>query len=436
MESNLYSLFKVLDHKSVSKERRILIACTWVKFCEQCPSEKSAWSIFLENLEEAEQLRCLRCSGTQLIKNSGSRYVYCKSCKTDSSVTAGTFWHGIKKLRPWLAAIFFLQEKAFLSAAWFAELLNIKASTAQHIFRSILAAEHAVIEENECLVSSWHFMKLFNKRSYASVSFQHANKEEEAMQNRKKEDFEKDRTGSSDFAKPGEEPYSSSQSPEDCNYKSEGTRYSGNRAQSLDSDAEPCFQQLEGESSTYLQMNPLDELSDEAKKVFCEILNGCQTIDNLIDKLGIELSKLNAAITDLEMEGLIEEQSGGRFRVIPEVERIQRNRKIRNGSYWHLSGEGCAGADCGVCTNADSDDIGAQIAEFCRFISEVYQGFSRRFSGLYLVLQKFRSHSNEKKGCANLFQSCLQIGRAGTLADCTSGYITPLLTTFYLIESD
>ncbi len=438
MEDNLSSLFKVLSHKSVSAERRTLLALTWVKFCEYCPAEKSSWSLFLSNLEEAEQLRCLRCSGTDLIKTSGSRYVYCKSCKTDSSVTAGTFWHGIKKLRPWLAAIFFFQEKAFISAAWFAEILNIKASTAQHIFRSVLAAEHSAIEENECLVSSWHFIKLFNKRSYASVSFQHASKEEEAMQNRMKEDFEKKETGNSDFAKQAEEPDSSSQ---------------------LVQQPQP-IQPTDEPSSSFFQKNPLNELSEEAQKVFSEVLNGSQTIDQLFENLGIELSLLNAAITDLEMEGLIEEQSGGRFRVIPAVERLQRNRNLGTGTYWHLSGESCAGANCALCadtkavtetntetntetsteldieinTDSDSNDIRAQIADFCLFIREVYQGFSRRFSGLYLVLQKFRNDSNVQNERTSLFYRCLQMGRSGTLADCTSGYVTPLLTPFYLNE--
>jgi hypothetical protein len=322
--------------------------------------------------------------------------------------------------------MFFFQEKAFISAAWFAEILNIKASTAQHIFRSVLAAEHSAIEENECLVSSWHFIKLFNKRSYASVSFQHASKEEEAMQKRMKEDFEKKETGNSDFAKQAEEPDSSSQ---------------------LVQQTQP-IQPTDEPSSSFFQKNPLNELSEEAQKVFSEVLNGSQTIDQLFEKLGIELSLLNAAITDLEMEGLIEEQSGGRFRVIPAVERLQRNRNLGTGAYWHLSGESCAGANCALCadtkaptkadtetnTDSDSNDIRAQIADFCLFVREVYQGFSRRFSGLYLVLQKFRNDSNVQNERTSLFYRCLQMGRSGTLADCTSGYVTPLLTPFYLNE--
>ncbi|MBN8659853.1 MAG: hypothetical protein J0M35_05785 [Candidatus Obscuribacter phosphatis] len=258
------------------------------------------------------------------------------------------------------------------------------------------------------------------------MSFQHASKEEEAMQNRMKEDFEKNETGNSDFARQAEEPDSSSQPIQQTqsNHQTDET------------------------TSSFFQMNPLDELPEEAQKVFSEVLSGSQTIDELFEKLGIELSLLNAAITDLEMEGLIEEQSGGRFRVIPAVERLQRNRNLGNGTYWHLSGESCAGAYCALCadtnapkkadtetnTDTDSNDIRAQIADFCLFIREVYQGFSRRFSGLYLVLQKFRRDSNVQNERTSLFHRCLQMGRSGTLADCTSGYVTPLLTPFYLNE--
>ncbi|MBX9942311.1 MAG: hypothetical protein K2Y32_23820 [Candidatus Obscuribacterales bacterium] len=252
------------------------------------------------------------------------------------------------------------------------------------------------------------------------------------MQNRKREDFEKNEAESSSSAKPVEHPYTSSPSSEDCNYKSELTRDSESKAQRLDATEELSYQSLEEKDSNYFQVNPLNELSEEAQKVFCELLNGSQTIDKLFEKLGIELSLLNAVITDLEMEGLIQEQSGGRFRVIPDVERLQRNSEISNGSYWHLSGNGCAGADCAVCNDQGADEIGIQIADFCRFIGEVYQGFSRRFSGLYLVLQKFRIDWNDKSERIDLFHRCLQMGRSGTLADCTNGYVTPLLTPFYL----
>jgi transposase-like protein len=90
---------------------------TLLEFQEQFPDEESCWA-YLRKLRWPDGFRCPRCSSDQSSFLSPRRLEQCRSCRYQSSVTAGTVFHGTRApLRVWLLAIFFVaRHKQSISA--------------------------------------------------------------------------------------------------------------------------------------------------------------------------------------------------------------------------------------------------------------------------------------------------------------------------------
>ncbi|MBX9940774.1 MAG: hypothetical protein K2Y32_16055 [Candidatus Obscuribacterales bacterium] len=157
--ARLFDMFE----PAYQEARQLLLA----KFIEQFPNDESCWSSLVHEFAACDKLRCRWCGADKVEVQQDSRTLSCNDCKKRSSITAGTFFHGIKKVRAWFFAIWIVENEFYVSSKWFAQAIGISQSSALHILKSTLY----LIEENSGVFESVgfglsEFRLFFRKRSF------------------------------------------------------------------------------------------------------------------------------------------------------------------------------------------------------------------------------------------------------------------------------
>ena len=90
---------------------------TLLEFADQFPDEEACWR-YLQAVRWSGDFHCPRCEGAEASFLSARRLFQCTSCRYQTSVTAGTLFHGTRTpLRKWFLAIFFFaRHKQSISA--------------------------------------------------------------------------------------------------------------------------------------------------------------------------------------------------------------------------------------------------------------------------------------------------------------------------------
>jgi predicted transcriptional regulator len=128
------------------------------------PDEESCVEEIYRRLSP-QACQCKYCN-SDLERAPGARSAYCRRCRNETFLTAGTVFHGAWALRPWLAAIWLLEQGiTFNSNQFQLELGGVVYSTARNILLKIAQVlESALPEEAEAQPSSV-FSALFARRS-------------------------------------------------------------------------------------------------------------------------------------------------------------------------------------------------------------------------------------------------------------------------------
>jgi predicted RNA-binding Zn-ribbon protein involved in translation (DUF1610 family) len=136
----------------------------WQEFVRLRPTEQAC----VEYLRKSLNMKgnCPSCTNEISVKVDGARFFKCPSCSKKQWLTARTFFHRSRKVRPWLGAIFLLERGVPFNAYQFHKLAGIAYSTAFSILKKItVALQHAMEENSTVSVSSSHFVEIFGKRS-------------------------------------------------------------------------------------------------------------------------------------------------------------------------------------------------------------------------------------------------------------------------------
>lgn len=98
---------------------------TALEFERQFSSEEACWD-YLCQLRWPDGFKCPRCGGAEAW-NTGRGLYHCRSCNLQTSVTAGTIFHGTRKpLRVWFEAIWYVtNQKHGVSAKGLARVLGV-----------------------------------------------------------------------------------------------------------------------------------------------------------------------------------------------------------------------------------------------------------------------------------------------------------------------
>ena len=156
------------------------IASSWAAFCIRHPNEDSS-AIFTRKTFFGDcRVSCPECSTETLLSNFKQRNIKCRNCKRKIWLLGGTFFNNVRRFRPWLAAIWFIEDGVSITAAHFARLLKIATSTALMIFKKLSMVIESRMEKMVERIPSAHFLKTFYRRSRETPAGRHPREEETA----------------------------------------------------------------------------------------------------------------------------------------------------------------------------------------------------------------------------------------------------------------
>lgn len=123
--------------------------------------------------------RCRHCHSQEVIRSPGQRIGYCAMCKKHVHITAGTFFHRVRKVRPWLAAIWLLEHGVMVNAHKLSEILALAYDTARNIFCKLALVMERHIASDAAEVPGSLLAAVICKRSRLTPANQHPIAEEE-----------------------------------------------------------------------------------------------------------------------------------------------------------------------------------------------------------------------------------------------------------------
>ena len=126
-------------------------------------------------------LKCHYCQSTQLERVYGARTALCRSCGKNFWLTAGTFFHGMRSPRAWLAAIMLMEQRVTISALALQKLGRTAYATALAIHHKVWAVANSMMKEDCIEVSSSQFVPVICRRSRETPARQHPIAEQELI---------------------------------------------------------------------------------------------------------------------------------------------------------------------------------------------------------------------------------------------------------------
>lgn len=349
------------------------------KFNELFPDEDSCWAAVIEEFGRMGLLACKHCFSESVRLVDGFRKYRCDECRRNSQTTAGTFLHGVKKIRAWLFAVWIVDNGFYVSSKWLGQAIGVSQSSALHIIKSaMLALEMRVAAYDTFSIETFRFREFFAKRSILTPALV---KPKDELNSCFEQTFNSD---NADFYR----------------------RDSGEEAKEASSI---CPANQAGNISAEYQFaddgayEGLENLGDKASTDILALLkDGPKSINDIIESLTLEDAVVLEILTELELEGRIRGISGGRF-VLQDSSSKALTSAVSSVSSQLSDGD---------ILNAHSDFWGIKDVAlvFMRMSMKLARGLSRKYLSLYVGL------SNELVLGAvygNFLQICLSAGYIG-----------------------
>ncbi len=253
-----------------SLDKKALLLHFWQKFISEFPTEADCVAELYRISNDGQTLHCRNCSSERVQTDYKERAGKCLSCSKEVWYTSDSYFDGIKKPTAWLGAIWLMERRIQFSDVDLARLANVAQSTVWNISKQIALIVNDRFEEGSSfiLVPSELFEPAICKRSIETPAGQHPFAEQVEMKKREATNGESGPTDKAQF-------------------------YEGmNNPQSF--------------AST--------QLSGQDRSVYETLSNNELDLDELVARTNIPIGKLQAILTILEMDGLIERVPGGRYR--------------------------------------------------------------------------------------------------------------------------
>lgn len=167
-------------HFSQQNEAQLLLSLQ--EFNVQLPTEEAAREDVKIRLEKENLLYCHDCGKRNLEKKYGARVLKCLDCGHKTWVTAGTFFHHAKRVRPRLAAIWLMEHGFVFGSSKLHKLVNITQSAAFNILKKIAIVIEAQLERDVCEIPSSVFRKVICKRSKETPARTHPVAEQDEIE--------------------------------------------------------------------------------------------------------------------------------------------------------------------------------------------------------------------------------------------------------------
>lgn len=329
-------------------ERESRFQSLWEEFNSQYSTEADCFDALFARLSGET---CRRCESDRFRRESGARTFVCVDCQKETSFTAGTFFSGIRRARPWLAAIWFVEHGMALSGNRLHRLVDVSTSTAWEIMRKLsYVVNHSMsISSIGSLVRSAEFLEVFSRHSRRTPVESHPRAEEVEFgktQAGKDRGFENEGYGPDGCANEGFDSEGAASSG--C----ETTEAGGNLPALASSLVSNCTQETRFDR----------ELDDRSQAVLAQITDVPVHFERLYALTGLEVGLLSSTLTFLEIKGLIECQVGGWFF------RAWSHTSASSNDQPTLSSSVAAAVSCAIA-----------------FVRSSFQGIARKYLELYLA---------------------------------------------------
>lgn len=420
MKQKKINVQAAINSRLTDKEERERFRRVWQEFKSIFPDDKACWKDLVSQLKEDDLLYCRNCYGTDLTIALSQRKYSCTRCKIDGSITSNTFFSRVRKLWSWYAAIWLADHSIIINSCFLADITGIASSSAQHINKSIMCvlAETKTTEVSE--VSSLHFFDIIRKRSILTAKLSKPISEEIEIYDRRKAKAT-NRTGSSKAESPDNSgkkrgAWKTGSNCQTGTAKKEQVKDLGNRQRGVSSGKDS--KTLKGERHS------ADELV-----IIALLQRGDMSIESILKKTRWDVSRLNVALTILELFGKIKIVAGGNVSIMSSPDLFNQEnatrdqetqRECRLSSFYHANKrhscliEKCAGRT----SEAGAKSLIAHVTSFKIGIKRIFGGISRKYLQLYLSLIKCDTiKTTEKKPgeCRNtLLKLCIERSYVGS----------------------
>ncbi|HEY9754269.1 MAG TPA: hypothetical protein V6C97_03785 [Oculatellaceae cyanobacterium] len=219
----------------------------------------------------------------------------CKRCYLQTSITVGTLFERIRRVEPWLAAIWLMERGVALTSSAFHRLVNIAQSTALVMLRKIRLVLESNLDETAKLMASSHFKRLMCRRSLETPARLHPSAEDDFAN--RKDDLNETPNG-------------------DASTDSfEHTGFSADRKDGCHDDS--TIDDLAAAVNLEEELMALpQQLRESAMDILKNLLNGPSSFDELSTRTKLPPGPLNSVLTILEICSLVQDTGGGRFALI------------------------------------------------------------------------------------------------------------------------
>lgn len=260
-------------------------------FNNEFPDDSACWTAVLSELKEAGLLDCRRCYSSSIEISKTFRTFVCLECKKKHQLTAGTYFHGVRRIRAWLFAIWTIDQSFYVSSNWLSKALFLSQSASLHILKTALVVvERSQSGLSKDAIPTFKLRNFFDKRSLLTAANTKPKEELTAEEPNTSENEQKESKRNSKSRT------KNNTKTQETKTKTEHGRNKYNKKNYNNSDQTAPF------SGNALQKRILNILRSADK-----------TVDDLIEELEQSSRDVLSSLTELEFEGIVVCRAGGKI---------------------------------------------------------------------------------------------------------------------------
>lgn len=405
------------------------------KFNSDYPDEPSCWKYIISKLRVLGLLNCRICGSPDVIVSDDFRVLFCQDCAAESRSTAGTFFHGVRKVRAWLFSIWISEHGFYVSSKWFASAISIAQSSALHIIKStLLAAERNFDDVASLEVSLSNLNRFFAKRTILTPALLKPSQEldesfvyDTHSQSKPSDAGRESESGKNDYTEIVDVDFEAIDLSMNAPSMKDSAASSFD-SETLSSSSSPFEFEVSSAVESANECGTLDGQGANSENhrlssVYRSLGTTPLTVDQIAAITGLDWQEILAALTELEFDGLVTGLAGGSY--------ILSNTNVdgvvlRSENF---ASEQSKGFDAKADAEYTRENFYISVRCFFRVILDIAHGVSRKYMSLYLACANHLVIADLDE---SFIEICLRTGYLGRKV--LRSYIAPAFLEFAPLE--
>lgn len=405
------------------------------RFNSDYPDEPSCWKYIISKLRVLGLLNCRICGSPDVIVSDDFRVLFCQDCAAESRSTAGTFFHGVRKVRAWLFSIWISEHGFYVSSKWFASAISIAQSSALHIIKStLLAAERNFDDVASLEVSLSNLNRFFAKRTILTPALLKPSQEldesfvyDTHSQSKPSDAGRESESGKNDYTEIVDVDFEAIDLSMNAPSMKDSAASSFD-SETLSSSSSPFEFEVSSAVESANECGSLDGQGANSENhrlssVYRSLGTTPLTVDQIAAITGLDWQEILAALTELEFDGLVTGLAGGSY--------ILSNTNVdgvvlRSENF---ASEQSKGFDAKADAEYTRENFYISVRCFFRVILDIAHGVSRKYMSLYLACANHLVIADLDE---SFIEICLRTGYLGRKV--LRSYIAPAFLEFAPLE--